>query len=64
MLDNDELNTFTVKVRESSDIFSVISKYVSLKRKGDKYWGCCPFHHEKTPSFSVSPEKGFVLVVM
>ena len=59
MFDNDEMNIFVDKVRESSDIFSVISKYVTLKRKGSKYWGCCPFHNEKTPSFSVSPEKGF-----
>ena len=59
MFDNDEMNTFVDKVRESSDIFSVVSKYVQLKRKGNKYWGCCPFHNEKTPSFSVSPEKGF-----
>ena len=58
MFDNDEMNEFVDKVRESSDIFSVISKYVPLKRKGSKYWGCCPFHNEKTPSFSVSPEKG------
>ena len=59
MFDNDEMNTFVDRVRESSDIFSVVSKYVPLKRKGNKYWGCCPFHNEKTPSFSVSPEKGF-----
>ena len=59
MFDNEEMNAFVDKVRESSDIFSVISKYVPLKKKGNQYWGCCPFHHEKTPSFSVSPEKGF-----
>ena len=59
MFDNDEMSVFVDRVRESSDIFSVVSKYVPLKRKGNKYWGCCPFHNEKTPSFSVSPEKGF-----
>ena len=59
MFDNNDLNIFVDKVRESSDIFSVISKYVILKKKGNKYWGCCPFHNENTPSFSVSPEKGF-----
>ena len=59
MFDNDEMNTFVDRVRESSDIFSVVSKYVPLKRKGNKYWGCCPFHNEKTPSISVSPEKCF-----
>lgn len=39
------------------DIVSVINEYVPLKRKGSNYQGLCPFHHEKTPSFSVSPGK-------
>ena len=39
-----------------ADIVQVVSPYVQLKRNGRKYWGLCPFHHEKTPSFSVSPE--------
>ncbi len=59
MFEKEELNEFVSKVRESSDIFNVVSRYVSLKRKGNEYWGCCPFHSEKTPSFKVSPEKGF-----
>lgn len=50
---------FIDRVRSANDIVSVISDYVNLKRKGKNYWGCCPFHNEKTPSFSVSPEKGF-----
>lgn len=40
-----------------SEISDVVSSYVSLKRKGGNLWGLCPFHNEKTPSFSVSPEK-------
>ena len=56
---NAELNNFVEKVRESSDIVSVISKYVRLNFRGGKYWACCPFHSEKTASFSVTPEKGF-----
>ncbi|KJS50264.1 MAG: DNA primase [Peptococcaceae bacterium BRH_c23] len=40
-----------------TDIIEVISEYVSLQRKGNNYWGICPFHSEKTPSFSVSAEK-------
>ena len=59
MLDKGELEEFTNKVRDNSDILTVISKYVALKRRGSQYWGCCPFHNEKTPSFTVSPEKGF-----
>lgn len=50
---------FIDKLRSQSDIVSVISEYVPLKKRGKNYWGCCPFHHEKTPSFSVTPDKGF-----
>lgn len=50
---------FAEEVRSAADIVKVISRYVALKRKGDRYWGCCPFHNEKTPSFSVKPDDGF-----
>ena len=40
-----------------SDIVSVVSSYVELKPKGRRLWGLCPIHGEKTPSFSVSPDK-------
>ena len=40
-----------------NDIVSVISEYVELKPKGRRLWACCPLHGEKTPSFSVSPDK-------
>ena len=40
-----------------SDIVSLVSEYVSLKPKGRRMWGCCPFHNEKTPSFSVDADK-------
>lgn len=39
------------------DIVQVVSAYVPLKRNGSRYWGLCPFHHEKTPSFSVNGEQ-------
>ncbi|MGI6434266.1 MAG: DNA primase [Syntrophomonadaceae bacterium] len=39
------------------DILDVVAESVKLSRKGDRYWGLCPFHTEKTPSFSVSPGK-------
>lgn len=38
---------FVEQVRSSSDILSVISSYVHLKKRGNRYWGCCPFHNEK-----------------
>ena len=47
------------KLRYNSDIISTISKYVTLNRKGGSYWACCPFHHEKTPSFSVNQQGQF-----
>lgn len=50
---------FVERLRAESDIVSIISQYVSLKKKGKNYWGCCPFHNEKSPSFSVTPDKGF-----
>lgn len=45
------------EVKESNDIVEVISQYVHLKRSGRNYFGLCPFHNEKSPSFSVSPDK-------
>ena len=45
------------EVRAKNDILDVISSYVTLKRKGASYFGLCPFHNEKTGSFSVSRSK-------
>lgn len=45
------------KIKESNDIVDVISETVKLKRTGRNYSGLCPFHNEKTPSFSVSSDK-------
>ena len=45
------------EVRMKNDIVDVISQYVRLTRKGSSYFGLCPFHNEKTPSFSVTPSK-------
>ena len=44
-------------VKNSNDIVDIISQYVILKRSGRNFFGLCPFHKEKTPSFSVSPDK-------
>lgn len=45
------------EVRQANDIVDVISQYVHLKRSGRNFFGLCPFHNEKSPSFSVSPDK-------
>lgn len=45
------------QVESQVDIVSVIGEYVSLEQRGNQWWGCCPFHSEKTPSFCVTPDK-------
>ncbi len=45
------------EIRSRNDIVEVISSYVKLQKKGSTYFGLCPFHNEKTPSFSVTPSK-------
>lgn len=45
------------EIRNANDIIDVISQYVTLKRSGRNFFGLCPFHKEKSPSFSVSPDK-------
>ena len=44
------------ELRSRTSLEEVVSEYVPLKQKGRRYWGCCPFHNEKTPSFSVDTE--------
>ena len=46
------------EIRNRLDILDVVQSRVVLKKKGANYWGCCPFHNEKTPSFSVNVQKG------
>ncbi len=45
------------EIRDKADIVNIVSEYVQLKKRGKNYVGLCPFHSEKTPSFTVSPEK-------
>ena len=49
---------FIRELKEKNDITEVIGSYVKLERRGYSYWACCPFHHEKTPSFSINAEIG------
>ena len=45
------------ELRDRADIVQVVSRYVQLTPKGGRYWGLCPFHGEKTASFSVNPQR-------
>jgi DNA primase len=51
--------TVIEEIKSRLSLVDVISQYMTLTSKGDRYWGRCPFHEDKTPSFSVLPEKGF-----
>mgnify|MGYP003336562866 CR=1 FL=1 len=46
------------EIRSRADIVDIISERVHLQKKGSTYFGLCPFHNEKSPSFSVTPSKG------
>jgi DNA primase len=50
---------FIDELKIRADLVRIIEPYAPLKKKGSNWMGCCPFHQEKTPSFSVSPSKGF-----
>ena len=50
------------QVRSENNIVDVIGDYVKLQKKGSSYFGLCPFHNEKSPSFSVSPTQADVLL--
>lgn len=52
MISDDEKN----RVREASDLVAIVQETVELKPRGREFWGCCPFHGEKTPSFHIIPQ--------
>ena len=57
-------NELIEQIKDANDIVSVISEHVALKKRGKNYWGCCPFHNEKTPSFSVALKRAFIIVLV
>ncbi len=50
---------FIDELKDRADLVRIVEPYAPLKKKGANWMGCCPFHQEKTPSFSVNPSKGF-----
>ena len=52
------LDEIITQIKDRLDIVDVVSQQVILKKNGNHYWGLCPFHKEKTPSFSVNPSRG------
>ena len=54
----DTLEELISQIKDKLDIVDVVSEQVVLKKSGNHYWGLCPFHKEKTPSFSVNPQLG------
>ena len=54
----DTLEELISQIKDRLDIVDVVSEQVVLKKSGNHYWGLCPFHKEKTPSFSVNPQMG------
>lgn len=59
MQNNGFPENWLYELKQKNSIVSIIEKYVRLEKKGGKYWGCCPFHNEKTPSFVVNDDEGF-----
>ena len=53
-MNKENFTDFVRELKEKNDIVEVIGSYIKLERRGYNYWACCPFHHEKTPSFSVN----------
>ena len=54
-----DLKEFLITLKEKTNIVEVASGYVSLERRGGNHWACCPFHHEKTPSFAINEADQF-----
>ncbi len=49
---------FLSELKRKNDLVSIASNYLQLERKGSRFWACCPFHSEKTPSFTINEEDG------
>ncbi|MBR2617286.1 MAG: DNA primase, partial [Clostridia bacterium] len=50
---------FMEQLKSKTDIVQVIGSYIPIKKNGGNHWACCPFHHERTPSFSINQDGQF-----
>lgn len=50
---------FIAELKAKNDLTEVIGSYIKLERRGYSYWACCPFHHERTPSFTINAAEGY-----
>lgn len=57
-MDND-FKEFIDELLAKTDLVRLVSRYLPLNKKGNTHWGCCPFHHEQDPSFSINEAKQF-----
>ncbi len=56
---DSEFSEFLRTLKQKNDIVEVLASYLPLDKKGGQYWACCPFHHEKTPSFAINEAEQF-----
>ena len=54
-----ELKEFLSTLKQKLNIIEIAGNYISLERRGGNWWACCPFHHEKTPSFALNESDQF-----
>ena len=53
-MNKENFTDFVRELKEKNDIVEVIGSYIKLERRGYNYWACCPFHPDKSPSFSIN----------
>ena len=63
-MQNNDYASVVEQIKDKLDRVDVVSESVILKKSGNNYWGLCPFHNEKTPSFSVNPQNKYTNVLV
>ena len=55
---------FIAELLSRTDLVALVSEYIRLEAKGRRFWGCCPFHNEKTPSFRYIRKNNYITVLV